>query len=210
MCCIVLQRVAVCCSVLQCVAVCCSVLQCVGGRRSIARSLCIAVCCGGLQCGAVCCSVLQWVGGWCSIARSLWVSVCCGVLQCVTMRCNVLLCAAMCCSVLLCVAMCCRDSEEHGAFAIETLFLYKLMHNRDITQALKRRDTSIICRWLKLTLSLTEGRRWDKHHTQRSTAGSWLCWLEYVIRTSMNTRIISSIITNRASDRYSEHSKWVS
>ena len=61
--------------------------------------------------------------------------------------------------------------------------------------------------WLRLTLSLTEGRRWDKRHRQRSTAGSWLCWLKYVIRTSMNTWIISSIITNRASDRYSEHSK---
>ena len=28
---------------------------------------------------------------------------------------------------------------------------------------------------LGLTLSLTEGRRWDKRHRQRSTAGSWLC-----------------------------------
>ena len=27
--------------------------------------------------------------------------------------------------------------------------------------------------WLKLTLSLTEGRRWDKRHRQRSTAVSW-------------------------------------
>jgi len=62
--------------------------------------------------------------------------------------------------------------------------------------------------WLRLALSLTEGRRWDKRHMQRSTAGSWLYWLEYVIRTSMNTWIISSIITNhRTSDRYSEHSK---
>jgi len=40
----------------------------------------------------------------------------------------------------------------------------------------------------------------------REAAGSWLCWLEYVIRTSMNTWIISSIITNRANDRYSAHS----
>jgi len=64
--------------------------------------------------------------------------------------------------------------------------------------------------WLRLSLSLTEGRRWDKRHRQRSTAGSLLCWLKYVIRTSMNTWIISSIITNRASDRYFEHSKWVS
>jgi len=61
--------------------------------------------------------------------------------------------------------------------------------------------------WLRLTLSLTEGRRWDKRHRQRGTAGSWICWLKYVIRTSMNTWIISSIITNRASDHYSKHSK---
>jgi len=60
---------------------------------------------------------------------------------------------------------------------------------------------------LRLTLSLTGGRRWDKRHRQRNTAGSWLCWLKYVIRTSMNAWIISSILTNRASDRYSEHSK---
>ena len=57
----------------------------------------------------------------------------------------------------------------------------------------------------RLTLSLTEGRRRDKRHRQRSTAGSWSCWLEYVIRISMNTWSINSIITNRASDRYSEH-----
>ena len=34
--------------------------------------------------------------------------------------------------------------------------------------------------WLKLTLSLTEGRRWDKRHRQRSTTGSWLWWLDRV------------------------------
>jgi len=61
--------------------------------------------------------------------------------------------------------------------------------------------------WLGLTLSLTEGRRWDKRHRQRTAAGSWLCWPKYVIHTSLNTWIISSIITNRASDCYSEHSK---
>jgi len=101
---------------------------------------------------------------------------------------------------------------------------------------------SFLCDWVTLqvpnsranwvepeqTSSLTEGRRWDKRHRQKSTAGSWLCWLEYVlqcvavccsvlqcvavwleyvIRTSMNTWIISSIITSRASDGCFEHSK---
>ena len=59
-------------------------------------------------------------------------------------------------------------------------------------------------------LSLEEGTLAEDDSLQirqRSTAGSWLCWLKYVIRTYMNTWIISSIITNGASDRYSEHSK---
>jgi len=49
--------------------------------------------------------------------------------------------------------------------------------------------------WMRRVCYAWVGADWWKRHRQRSTAGSWLCWLKYVMRTSMNTWIISSIIT---------------
>jgi len=57
------------------------------------------------------------------------------------------------------------------------------------------------------TLSLWKGRRSGKRNRYSRTAGSWLFWIEYGTRNSMNTWIISSFITHKASDLYSEHSK---
>ena len=54
-------------------------------------------------------------------------------------------------------------------------------------------------------LSLRKGRRWDKRSRSCRTSGSWLCWLEYVIRPSMNSRIVGSIITTTARSSHVSH-----
>ena len=41
-------------------------------------------------------------------------------------------------------------------------------------------------------------------------SGSWVCWLKYVIRTSMNIWIISPVITNRVGDVLRAQQAWVS
>jgi len=95
-------------------------------------------------------------------------------------------CVAVCCSVLQCVAVCCS--------VLQCVFPLWIMNPR-IFSSIIQKTCVAVC--VVVCCSV-----------QSRTAGSWLSWLEYMIRT-MNPRIFRSIIQKieQANDLYSKHTQ---